>query len=185
MPQENRKCSLSACVTPFLHSLFVAHISVKRGQVPLPSWPHSRDTLTVWKRHTFSTIHYEESEAGDEEGDGDRAGSSGEAQPQKRDREQKHASGASSTSKISGVTADPGGREEGSSRGKKRGDDDDDDDEDGASDDGGSSFDEDGSLEGLPIGIPDVDMYAFVPEDERISVAQAAPNVSFLLDAAQ
>lgn len=31
--------------------------------MPLPRWPHSRDTLTVWKRHAFAAIYYDDSDS--------------------------------------------------------------------------------------------------------------------------
>lgn len=157
-------------------------MAAKLDQVPLPSWPHARDTLTVWKRHSFCAIQYDDSEEEESGGedeeevatrkngiDGDEdngAGSSPDGD---------HGAFASAKSSGGAVAGRAGGGVEGGG-------------EDGSADcdgDGSLAFgsDDDGSMEGLPIGVPDVDMYAFVPEPEQMPSAMAAPCVRFLLDA--
>ncbi|CAM9433845.1 unnamed protein product [Hapterophycus canaliculatus] len=160
-------------------------------KVPLPSWPHSRDTLTVWKRHSFCAIHY-----GDDSEDDSGDGSEGESETPNGengiegggiDKDARkgsraalgNASGAFAPADGSSSSAEELAREAREARSGDVPDDDEDDDSDGSP---VSDSDDIGSMEGLPIGVPDVDMYAFIPGDERISCAQAAPCVRFLLD---
>lgn len=49
----------------------LTHGCTYRLQVSLPSWPHSRDTLTVWKRHKFSAIRYGSSDSDSEDDEHD------------------------------------------------------------------------------------------------------------------
>lgn len=164
----------------FLNSLFL-RLAAKLKQVPLPSWPHARDTLTVWKRHSFCAIHYDDSEEEEsggedqEEGatrkDGGVEGDEGDGAGPSPDGD--HGVFASAESAGTAAAGRAGGAAEGGG-------------EDSSGDDEGSlvfGSDDDGSMEGLPIGMPDVDMYAFVPEAEQMPSATAAPCMRFLLDA--
>ncbi|CAM9757297.1 unnamed protein product [Laminaria digitata] len=168
-------------------------------KVPLPRWPHSRDTLTVWKRHAFCAIHYddddseEEEEEGDDESQDEEAGEGkgdakkrarGKGQAREADQEDSDESVSSAGSgepaaahgaEIAGLKDVKCSRGGGQGGGGGSGSD------GGASDDGAS--DDFGSEEGFPIGMPDLDMYAFLPADEQMSCAQAAPCVRFLLGA--
>lgn len=163
-------------------------------QVPLPRWPHSRDTLTVWKRHAFCAIHYDddseeeddgESQDGeDEEGKGDeKKGASGKGQARETEQEDSDSvSSAGSSASAAAKGAKTAGRKDakGSRSGGQGG-------ADGSESNGeasdGEASDDFGSEEGFPIGMPDLDMYAFLPTDEQMSCAQAAPCVQFLLGA--
>lgn len=153
------------------------------NQVPLPSWPHARDTLTVWKRHSFCAIHYDDSdeeESGGEDQD-QQEGATRENGGVEGDEDDVTSSspdddaGVFASAKSSGKAA--AGRADGAVDGSG---------EDSSADDEGPlafGSDDDGSMEGLPIEVPDVDMYAFVPEAEQMPSANAAPCVRFLLDA--
>lgn len=155
----------------------------KPNQVSLPSWPHSRDTLTVWKRHSFCAIQY--GDDSDEDGSGD----DHEAAPQREGDIEGHEYNGTSSSPDGrhGVFASAntskrgaaGRADEASEGGGEDGSDDRDDDE---AESHLSGSDDTGSVEGLPVGMPDVDMYAFVPADEQMPYEQAAPCVRFLLD---
>lgn len=177
------------------------------NQVPLPHWPHSRDTLTVWKRHTFCTIQYgdsddeEDGKEGKEHNDNDEGRVQGEQHEKEYSDSMPSASGSPSTAENSSnggvVLRRP--RERGVAGKKKEGGHRD----DGGSGDSGSDFDSEGSVEGLPMGLPgkpgdslsdsddegfltgmtDLDMFASVPADEEMPCVQAAPCVRFLLDA--
>lgn len=153
----------------------------------LPSWPHSRDTLTVWKRHTFCAIHY-----GDDSEDDGSDSSDGEPEipnddndtvgdgesPKGRSAALGSATGVFASASGSSSLVDERAGEPRQARDGHVSDDEED------NSDGSPLFDSDdmGSVEGLPIGVPDVDMYAFIPEDEQMSCARAAPFVRFLLD---
>lgn len=146
--------------------------------MPLPSWPHARDTLSVWKRHSFCAIHYDGSE-GDESGSEDKE----EDGTRKTGVEGDNNGAGSSPAGDRGVfaPANSSGKAEGRAGGGcegGRG-------VDNSADDEGSlvfGSDDDGSMEGLPTGVPDVDMYAFVPEAEQMPSAEAAPCIRFLLN---
>ena len=119
-------------------------------QVSLPSWPHSRDSLTVWKRHTFCTIQYGEDDEGDDQEGQER---------QEGPDSQGNRTGEPNASTASEMSSETG---------------------EGLRVEGGDASEEDsGSSAG---GFADLDMYAFVPADEQISSAQAAPCVRFLLE---
>lgn len=138
----------------------------------LPSWPHSRDTLTVWKRHSFCAIQY-----GDDS-DEDSSCADHVAAPQRNggvDCDECNDTCSDS------VAAKKSKRGEAGRVGKAS----EEDGADGAEEEAEShlSGSEDyGSVEGLPVGMPDVDMYAFVPGEEQMLYEQAAPCVRFLLD---
>lgn len=162
-------------------------------QVPLPRWPHSQDTLTVWKRHAFCVIQYnDDSEEADEEGEngesqaeegkgGTEKGARGKGQARGVEQEDNEsvssadsgASAAANGAKIAGcrdAKRSRGGGQAGADGSGSGGE---------ASDDDAS--DDCGSEEGFPIGVFDLEMYAFLPTDEQMSSAQAAPCVRFLL----
>lgn len=165
----------------------LALFSCPPNQVPLPSWPHARDTLSVWKRHSFCAIHYDDSEEEVEEsgseGEGQKQGATSKSGGVEGDEQDGTGSspdgdhGVFAPAKSGGKAAAEraGGDVEGGGDGKSADDD----------DEGSFEFgsDDEGSIEGLPIGLPDVDMYAFVSEAEQMPSAQAAPCVRFLLDA--
>lgn len=158
-------------------------VSSPNHQVPLPSWPHSRDTLTVWKRHSFCSIQYDDDDDDSDDDEADQKNSEGDEDPKAQGKEQ-GAKGKKKPSPKGGSGDDQGpeggGRKEGSSGGAGEGKDGSDGDDSDESHSSGS--DDVGSIEGLPIGLLDVDMYAFVPEDEKMPCAQAAPCARFLLD---
>lgn len=139
-------------------------------QVPLPSWPHARDTLTVWKRHSFCAIQYDD-DSEEEDGNGDDQGEVAERRGH-----------GDIEGKKDGCAPGGGHGEESAPASAIRSKGGDSDSNEG-SHLSGSDSDDVGSVEGLPIGMPDVDMYAFVPADEQLPCTQAAPCVSFLLDA--
>lgn len=165
-------------------------------QVPLPSWPHSRDTLTVWKRHSFCAIQYddeeeeEEEEEKDEEEDAKSNNDENKKSRPHQDEEQRDTDSSSADNDVPTAENHAGAlRRAGETgarvgaRGEVRqgdgrrnvGDETEDNSSSSGSDYGGSS------VEGLPIGFPNLDMYAFVPECERMPCAQAAPCVYLLL----
>lgn len=138
--------------------------------------------MTVWKRHSFCAIQYGDDSDEDDSSSGDDAHV---ASPQRtaavEGDECKDTSsspnGVSARNSKGGAAGSVGGSSKGGGEG---GADDVDDDDEAESHLSGS--DSSGSMEGLPIGMPDVDMYAFVPTDERMPYEQAAPCVRFLLD---
>ncbi|CAM9595189.1 unnamed protein product [Ectocarpus sp. 13 AM-2016] len=155
-------------------------------KVPLPSWPHSRDTLTVWKRHSFCSIQYDDDDDDDDRDDneadekGNEGGKDAKAQgkePGEKGKKSPPKGGSGDKHGAEGTGRKGGEKGEGSGEGDSDGDD------DGDESRSSSGSDDFGSIEGLPIGMLDVDMYAFVPEDERMPCAQAAPCARFLLDA--
>lgn len=160
-------------------------MSSPKHQVPLPSWPHSRDTLTVWKRHSFCSIQYDDDDDDDsDDNEADEKGNEGDkdAKAQGKEPGEKGKKTSPKGGSGDGHGAEGTGRkggEKGEGSGKEGSDGDYDSDESRSS----SGPDDFGSIEGLPIGMLDVDMYAFVPEDERMPCAQAAPCARFLLDA--
>ncbi|CAN0133571.1 unnamed protein product [Scytosiphon promiscuus] len=164
-------------------------------KVPLPRWPHSRDTLSVWKRHSFCAIQYGDDSDVDDSDVSDR--SDGDAGEQKSDSESEGQSdvkarkGSRSTAldSASGVFASARGSSStaeeacaGESRELPAGDVPDDGEDDDSEGSALSDSDDMGSMEGLPIGVPDVDVYAFIPDDEQMVSPQAAPCLRFLID---
>ncbi|CAM9921164.1 unnamed protein product [Ectocarpus sp. 4 AP-2014] len=154
-------------------------------KVPLPSWPHSRDTLTVWKRHSFCSIQYDDDDDDDDSDDNevDEKGNGGDKdakaqgkEPGEKGEKSSPKGGSGNGDGAEGTGRKGGKKAEGSGKDGSDGDDSD----EARSSSGSDDF---GSIEGLPIGMLDVDMYAFVPEDERMPCAQAAPCARFLLDA--
>ncbi|CAB1104065.1 unnamed protein product [Ectocarpus sp. CCAP 1310/34] len=153
-------------------------------KVPLPSWPHSRDTLTVWKRHSFCSIQYDDDDdddsddnEADEKSNGGDDGSKAQGKEQGGKGKKSSPNGGGGDDREANGKGRKGGKKaEGSGKDGSDGDDSD----DSHSSSGSDDF---GSIEGLPIGMLDVDMYAFVPEDETMPCAQAAPCARFLLDA--
>lgn len=132
--------------------------------------------MTVWKRHSFCAIQYDESE--EEESDDE---DEQEVATRKNGADSDEDAGASSSPDDGhGVfaSAKSSGRSVAECAGKGNA-------SAGCDDERSLVFgsDDDGLMEGLPIGMPDVDMYAFVPEAEQILSAKAAPCVRFLLDA--
>lgn len=130
--------------------------------------------MTVWKRHSFCAIHY-----GDDSDEGD-SGDADVATPQRKGavKGDECNDPSSSINNNSGATRRVGGASEGG----REGDADDDVGHDDEAESHLSGSDSSGLMEGLPVGMPDVDMYAFVPADERMPYEQAAPCVRFLLD---
>ena len=122
--------------------------------MPLPSWPHARDTLTVWKRNSFCAIYYDDDSEEDRSGHGQEEGAK-----RKGDTKGSEDDGTNEASEKGG---------EGCSDSKE------------GSHTSGS--DDTGSVERLTTGMPDVDMYAFVPAKERLPCGTAAACVYFLLD---
>lgn len=160
-------------------------MAAKCNQVPLPSWPHSRDTLTVWKRHTFCAIHYDDSEE-EESGEDQKEVTARRKVPEGDEDEGTGSSrdddyGVFALAKSNGRAA--AGRAVGEIEGGGEDKPADSDEDDGVEGSLVFGSDDDGSMEGLPIGMPDVDMYAFVPEPEQMPSVKAAPCLSFLLDA--
>lgn len=180
-PQHTRK-HISAGAK--LYRCFLAcslPLAAKLNQVPLPSWPHARDTLTIWKRHSFCAIHYDDSEEEESEGEEQEEGVTKKDGGVEGDEDDGTGSSLGSDHGVfasaKSVGKAPAGPADGAAEGGG---------EDSSGDDEGSlvfGSDDDGSMEGLPIGLPDVDMYAFVPEAEQMPSARAAPCLRFLLDA--
>lgn len=64
-------------------------------QVPLPRWPHSRDTLSVWKRNEHAVVYYGSSDEDDEDDDED------EDEGDEDEEEEGETKDKSGTSKVS------------------------------------------------------------------------------------
>lgn len=127
------------------------------GQVPLPRWPHARDTLTVWKRHTVATFHYGDS---DEDEDEDEDGDDEEGETAAAEKAKKGGGGKEASAK-GGNKKDKACRARCDAEGDESGDD---------------------EMRDALIAMSDIDVFAHIPADEEMPCAQAAPCVQFLLD---
>eukprot|EP00752_Nemacystus_decipiens_P004170 g3813.t1 len=144
-------------------------------KVPLPSWPHARDTLTIWKRHSLCVIHYDDSSEEEKcEGESDQEGrATRKSDGVDGDKDDGTSSSPDDDREVFASAKSGGRAANGRAGGAVEGDG-----QDSSADDEGSlefGSDDDGSMELLPIGVPDVDMYAFVPEAEQMPSATAAP----------
>ncbi|CAM9877770.1 unnamed protein product [Discosporangium mesarthrocarpum] len=160
-------------------------------KVALPSWPHARDSLTVWKRHGFSSICYGEG-SGTEVGRGFKEASGSESE---EDVELGVAGKGNRNRKGVGKRAgrQPGEEEDGDSERDEPGDEDkavdgigsgvQDGDEEGAESDEGDvdSILDSENEERASAGF-DSDMYAYVPDEERLPMDWAAECVRFLIE---